>query len=138
MEVLKRPRRSGRYRIRLQMDSVGDRGEALAASYLREKGYDVLARNFRYGRNEVDLICLDPEKDHEVVFVEVKTRSTTAFGPPEASITDEKRSALIEVARGYLFERGREGAAARFDVVGVRLTGEQPRIDHHENAFLAE
>jgi len=117
-------------------NDLGDRGEALAASFLEEAGYTVLERNYRFERNEVDLVCLDPEKGGEVVFVEVKTRSGDKFGPPEASVTEEKRAAIIEVARAYLHERKLEGAPSRFDVVGVRLTSGDPEIDHHKNAFL--
>ncbi len=117
-------------------NDIGDRGENLAADYLEDAGYRVLERNYRFERNEVDLVCLDPREDGEIVFVEVKTRSGTEFGPPEASVTEDKRSALIEVSRAYLHERQLEGAPARFDVVGVLLTDGVPDIAHHENAFL--
>jgi len=113
---------------------VGNRGEDLAASVLRDAGYRVLDRNYRCGRNEVDLVCLDPRSE-EVVFVEVKARSGTGYGPPEASVTEEKRATLIEVARAYLHERQLDGAPARFDVVGILLAGNPPKIDHHKNAF---
>lgn len=114
---------------------VGDRGEALAASFLQDAGYRILDRNYRHGRNEVDLVCLDT-RSQEIVFVEVKARTGTGYGPPEASVTEEKRAAIIEVARAYLHERKLEGAPSRFDVVGVRLTSDEPEVDHHKNAFL--
>jgi putative endonuclease len=116
-------------------NEIGDRGEALAAAFLEDAGYRVLERNYRFGHNEVDLVCLDPRKGGEIVFVEVKTRSGTGFGPPEASVTEEKRAALTEVSRAYLHERQLEGAPARFDVVGILLTDGEPEIEHHENAF---
>ena len=65
---------------------VGDRGEALAASFLQDAGYRILDRNYRHGRNEVDLVCLDT-RSQEIVFVEVKARTGTGYGPPEASVT---------------------------------------------------
>jgi putative endonuclease len=116
-------------------NDIGDRGEDLAASFLEDAGYRVLERNYRFARNEVDLVCFDPRKGGEIVFVEVKTRSGTGYGPPEASVTEEKRSALIEVSRAYLHERQLEGAPARFDVVGILLAEGDPQIEHHENAF---
>lgn len=116
-------------------NDIGNRGEALAASFLEENGYRVLEQNYRFERNEVDLVCLDEEGGGEIVFVEVKTRTGTGYGPPEASVTDEKKAALIEVARAYLHERQLEGAPARFDVVGILLGDEDSRIDHHQNAF---
>jgi len=115
-------------------NDVGDRGEELAASFLRDAGYRVLERNYRFKRNEVDLVCLDPRSE-EIVFVEAKTRTGTGFGPPEASVTEEKRRVLTAVARGYLHERRLEGAAARFDVVGILWNRGEPTIVHHKNAF---
>ncbi|PQJ36262.1 hypothetical protein BSZ35_03370 [Salinibacter sp. 10B] len=114
---------------------IGDRGEDLAAEFLKNEGYRVLERNYRFERNEVDLVCLDPDKGGELVFVEVKTRSGSGFGPPEASVTDEKKRSLIEVSRAYLHERQLEGAPSRFDVVGIVLAEAEPEIEHHENAF---
>lgn len=108
----------------------------MAASYLDEAGYQVRARNYRSDRNEVDLVCEDPEED-EVVFVEVKTRTGSRFGPPEASVTDEKQASLIEVARAYLYEHDLEGSPTRFDVVGIMLSGSDPQIQHYQNAFWA-
>ncbi|MFB6273836.1 MAG: YraN family protein [Salinibacter sp.] len=114
---------------------IGDRGEDVAATHLEDSGYRVLERNYHFERNEVDLVCFDPDEGGEIVFVEVKTRSGMEFGAPEASITEEKQAALIEVARAYLHERKFEGAPARFDVVTVLLTEGAPEVSHYENAF---
>lgn len=116
-------------------NDIGDRGEEMAASFLREAGYRILERNFRFERNEVDLVCLDPDRGGEVVFVEVKTRTGTGYGPPEASVTQEKRKALIDVSRAYLHERELEGVPARFDVIAVLLESGNAEIEHYENAF---
>lgn len=118
-------------------NDIGDRGEDIAAGHLEEAGYRVLERNYHFERNEVDLVCLDPDGGGEIVFVEVKTRSGKEYGVPEASITDEKKESLVEVARAYLHERKLEGAPARFDVVGVLLTGGDADVSHYENAFWA-
>ena len=114
---------------------IGDRGEDIAAEFLENADYRVLERNYRFERNEVDLVCLDPDKGGEIVFVEVKTRSGSEFGPPEASVTEEKQRSLIEVSRAYLHERQLEGAPSRFDVVGIVLSDGEPQIEHYENAF---
>jgi TIGR00252 family protein len=116
-------------------NDIGDRGEAVAASFLDEAGYRVLEQNYRFQHKEIDLVCYDPRKGGEIVFVEVKTRSGTGFGPPEAAVTDDKKAALVEVSSAYLHERQLEGAPARFDVVGVLLTDDKPEVEHHENAF---
>lgn len=117
-------------------NDIGDRGEELAASVLRDAGYRILERNYRAGRNEMDLICYDPRDEGELVFVEVKTRTGTGFGPPAASVTADKQRVLTEVAQAYLYERDWEGAPARFDVVGILLGGDDTQVEHYKNAFL--
>lgn len=116
-------------------NDIGDRGEEVAASHLEEAGYRVLERNYRFDRNEVDLVCCAPDEGGEIVFVEVKTRSGMGFGAPEASITEEKQEALVNVAQAYMHERQREGDPARFDVVTVMLRNGPPEVNHYENAF---
>ena len=74
---------------------IGDKGENLAALYLQKLGYDVLEQNYRTGRLEVDLIC---KKGDVLVFVEVKTRSSTKFGNPETFVNSAKASKIIEAA----------------------------------------
>lgn len=119
-------------------NDIGDRGEEIAAAYLDAQGYAVLDRNYRFGRNEVDLVCRDSDSDGELVFVEVKTRSGTGYGPPEGAVTEEKRRSIVEVARGYLHEQCSGDEAARFDVVTVLLRdGTSPTVNHYENAFWA-
>lgn len=117
-------------------NDIGDRGEEIAALHLEEAGYCILDRNYRDQRKEVDLVCEDPERD-EFVFVEVKTRSGTDFGAPDAFITEEKQQALRTAARAYLHSHDAEGAPARFDVVTVMLTQGTPEVCHYENAFWA-
>ena len=117
-------------------NDIGDRGEEIAADHLADAGYRILERNYRHQRNEVDLVCEDPDEE-EFVFVEVKTRSGTEFGVPAASITKAKRQSLRTAARGYLHEDEAEGAPARFDVVAIMLTDGAPEIRHYENAFWA-
>lgn len=118
-------------------NDIGDRGEDVAAAHLENHGYRILERNYHFERNEVDLICSDPESGGELVFVEVKTRSGRKYGAPETSITEQKKESLVEVARAYLHERQIEGAPARFDVVTVLLTDDVPEVNHYENAFWA-
>ena len=115
-------------------NDIGDRGEEIAAAHLDDAGYRILARNYRHQRHEVDLVCEDPDGD-EFVFVEVKTRSGTEFGVPEASITEEKRQSLRAAARGYLHGEEAEGDPARVGTVAILLTDGSPELRHYENAF---
>ena len=117
---------------------IGDRGEALAAAYLERHGYRILDRNYRYERAEVDLVALEPNADDtggELVFVEVKTRRSEAFGTGEEAVTEAKRRHLRRASEAYLYERKLEGAPARFDVVVVRLGGAAPEVTHYKYAF---
>jgi putative endonuclease len=121
---------------------IGNRGEDVAADFLRDKGYRILERNYRFERSEVDLVCFEPSEQYEeggeLVFVEVKTRSSLDFGAPEEAVTDEKKKHIMHATEAFLYERHLEGAPARFDVVAVVLKqGEAPDIRHYENAFAS-
>lgn len=119
--------------------TTGDHGETVAADFLEAKGYRILERNYRFNREEVDLVCFQPYDDYtqggELVFVEVKARRGLGYGRPEAAVTPEKQQAIMRVAEAYLHETRLEGALARFDVVAVLLGGREPEIEHFENAF---
>lgn len=118
------------------MNRTGERGEELAASHLREEGHEILARNYRFDRAEVDLVSRNAD---ELVFVEVKTRRGLGFGRPEEAVTPDKQAQLTKAARGYLHEHDRPDAACRFDVVAVLLTGDEPpTIRHFRDAFWAK
>lgn len=121
--------------------AIGDQGEAIATDHLQQKGYRVMDANYRFERNELDLICFDPTARKgrgEIVFVEVKTRTSLEFGMPEEAVDEEKQTRIIEVAKAYLYERNLEGSPSRFDVVSVILhQGDTPTVDHYEDAFQA-
>ncbi|SHK49652.1 putative endonuclease [Rhodothermus profundi] len=123
--------------------SIGQQGEELAAAYLEQQGYRILARQYRFERAEIDLVCFEPaprpEDGGEIVFVEVKTRRSLDFGRPEEAVTPEKRRHLIRAARAYLYEHHLQRARCRFDVVAIVLrNGQPPEITHFKDAFWAE
>jgi putative endonuclease len=101
--------------------ALGRRGEDLAHRYLRKRGFIVVARNYRLpsGDAEADLIAWDGEM---LVFVEVKSRETADFGPPERAIGEEKRKHMLRIAREYSRKTGTEWDRIRFDVVSVVMT----------------
>ena len=119
--------------------ATGDHGENVAADFLEAKGYRILERNYRFNREEVDLVCFQPYDDYtqggELVFVEVKARRGLGYGRPEAAVTRDKQEAIMRVAEAYLHETRLEGALARFDVVAILFGGREPEIEHFENAF---
>lgn len=111
----------------------GEAGEQLALKHLSEKGYRLLVKNFRFERGEVDLIMEDGE---EIVFIEVKTRHSQAFGDPQDSITVRKQQQLRKIAEGYLNTQAIDQRSCRFDVVAVRISEGKPHITHLKNAFF--
>jgi putative endonuclease len=111
---------------------LGTSGEEIASHFLEALGFLILQRNFRFGRGEIDLIA---QEGQELVFVEVKLRRGSDFGPPEDSITPSKRRQLRRVAEGYLYVNKIEGRCCRFDVVAIEEHGPRVEIRHLKNAF---
>jgi putative endonuclease len=112
---------------------LGKRGEEAAARHLERRGYRILARGARLLRGDIDIIAL---RRGILVFVEVKTRSGSACGPPEESVTPAKQKQIRKLAEAYLCRRRIESAPCRFDVIAVRFAGEgPPRLEHFEDAF---
>lgn len=112
----------------------GRSGEEEAARFLAASGVRILDRNFRCPSGEIDLIAKDGQS---IVFVEVRTRGSSTFGPPEGSVTGPKRNRIARAAQWYLKDRGLLGSPARFDVVAIRWRGEKPEINWIVNAFEA-
>ena len=111
----------------------GRRGEDLAHRFLRKQGYTIVARNYRLasGDAEADLIARDGE---DLVIVEVKTRATDEYGPPEQAVKPEKRRHLIRVAREYARKTNTPWGHMRFDIVSIVLR-EPPEITLLRAAF---
>ncbi|MCZ8216876.1 MAG: YraN family protein [Cyclobacteriaceae bacterium] len=109
---------------------TGNKGEELAANFLVAKGYAIVAKNYRYKHAEIDLIA---RKDQWLIFVEVKTRHSVAFGEPESFVTNKKAAKVIEGAEQYVFEQKWAGPI-RFDIVSIKLDKEII-IEHFEDAF---
>ena len=124
-------------KIRPEAHRAGAWGEKLAADFLKNKGYQILGRNVRFGsRCELDLVARSPAPE-VLVFVEVKTRKTEAFGRPMSAVDRGKRRALGRAALRYLRRIQARPAHIRFDVVEVvgSPDGEPPVVRHIENAF---
>jgi putative endonuclease len=79
---------------------TGNKGEDLAADFLREKGFQIVVRNYRYKHSEIDLIV---KQENLLVFVEVKTRSSSSFGEPEGFVDSKKAHKIFEGAEQYVY-----------------------------------
>ena len=113
--------------------ALGRDGENYALGYLENKGMKCIARNFRSGHGEIDLIVQDGK---ELVFVEVKTRRNRRYGEPVAAVTKYKQEHIRYTARVFLLSRGIENRHIRFDVVEVMMeNGREKKIRHIKNAF---
>ena len=114
--------------------TLGEIGEAVAARWAQRHGWRVLARRFRVGHRDIDLIL---RRDRTVAFVEVKTRSATWFGGPISAVGRTKRRHLSLAAIAWMDRYGEPGLEYRFDVIGVLMIEGQARVAHVENAFEA-
>ena len=114
-------------------NELGKKGEDAAVRYLRQKGYEILERNWVYERYEIDIIVRDEEF---IVFAEVKTRSSSQWGNPEEAVSKGKIKRIVEAADFYLNENDID-CPARFDIIAVIWDGQKFEIDHIDDAFLA-
>ena len=122
----------------MSAQELGKRGEALAAEMLQAKGYRLFDTNYRFGREEVDLVMFHPtpqDDGGEIVFVEVKARRGTGFGRPEDAVDEAKQRAIRRVAEAWLHERKMFPSPVRFDVVAILFGSGEPEVEHFENAF---
>lgn len=114
---------------RMTRAEIGALGEQLVVDHLISLGMKVLARNWRCRWGELDIIATE-RGDSAVVFVEVKTRTTTEFGGIEEAVTPEKARRLRRLASVWLAEQNAHWPDIRIDVVGVRLGGREPELVH--------
>ena len=112
--------------------ATGKRGEDLAAAYLSEEGYRILDRNYRCIVGEIDIVA---EEGETLVFAEVKSRRSFAYGAPQLAVSREKQKKMSKVALHYLAEKHQRHRTARFDVVAVNLQTTESRIELIRNAF---
>ena len=117
--------------------TLGRIGEVAARTYLERRGVRILVANFTCAAGEIDLI--GQERD-TVVFVEVKTRRSEAFGPPQLAVHQRKQRQIVRAAQWFLAERQVREVACRFDVLAVTYSkgDETPHIDWLRDAFPAE
>lgn len=109
---------------------TGSMGENLAAEFLMKKGFQIVARNYRWKRAEIDLIIM---REDWLIFVEVKTRSSNAFGEPESFVDEFKGRRIYEAAEEYIYKIDWHGHI-RFDIVSVK-PAQVPEIIHFEDAI---
>lgn len=117
----------------------GEIGERAAVKYLREKGYQIIKRNYRSRYGEIDIICenegSEPSCKGVLVFVEVKTKTGDQFGEPWEMVGARKLGQIKQMATMYLKKERLGDRLCRIDVVGVwlRIDESVERLKHWEN-----
>lgn len=113
-------------------NKIGNIAEDLAQDYLQRSGYEILERNWRFSRAEIDLIC---KKDEVLVFVEVKALSD-AKGDPQRAVTPYKQALLVDAANEYMRSIDYDWEI-RFDIISIVLNeGELVEMNHYKDAFF--
>ncbi|MBQ3495038.1 MAG: YraN family protein [Clostridia bacterium] len=107
---------------------TGQKGEAIAYDFLRKNGYKIIKINYKNKIGEIDIICKDKD---ELVFVEVKTRTSYRFGLPREAVTEWKQNKIHNVALVYLMKNNLTDSKFRFDV--IEICGE--KIEHLKRCF---
>ncbi len=115
--------------------ALGRAGETIAAEFLEQNGYRILARRWRAAGREIDIVAQHRET---VVFVEVKTRRERTAFDPMLAVDWRKQRQIVRAARIAAARWKEAGRSFRFDIVGVTLGPEGPRIDHLTDAFRAD
>lgn len=119
--------------LEMEKHDLGRSGEELATEHLTGLGWEILARNWRAGRKEVDIIARDGS---QIVFIEVKTRRSRRFGDPVEFVDPAKCGHLVHAATHWMAENGWEGEI-RFDIIGL-VGNRTPTLTHHRDVFFPQ
>lgn len=112
---------------------IGRIGEDLAAAFLEKKGHTIIERNWRAGKDEVDLITTNGQF---LVFVEVKSRTVGRLMDPECSVDVRKQKCLMRAAEAYIDKTGTD-QEVRFDIISIITNSEPVELFHIPSAFYA-
>ena len=113
---------------------LGAWGEAEAVRFLRKKGAKILVQNFKAPFGEIDIIA---RLKKQLLFVEVKTRSSRLFGSPAEAVGPRKQRQIIRTAQWYLQQENSKNLQPRFDVISILVIAGEVEIEHLPNAFEA-
>ncbi|WP_303316411.1 YraN family protein [Flavivirga abyssicola] len=112
-------------------NELGKKGEQLAIDFLLKNGYNILERNYRFDKAEVDIIA---QQNDTLAIIEVKTRSTTDFGNPQDFVKPKQIQRLVKAVDHYVNANGLD-VEVRFDIIAIVKAGKGFNIEHLEDAF---
>lgn len=110
---------------------LGKFGEQLACDFIRKKNYQIIDRNYRFKKNEIDIIA---KKDNKLIIIEVKTRQTSEIGEPWQAVSKQKQKQVIKVANHYVQNNNIE-LETRFDIISIIHNSFRTELIHMEEAF---
>ena len=113
-------------------NELGKKGEQLAIDFLLKNDYQILEKNYRYLKAEVDIIA---KKKDTVIAIEVKTRTSSYFGNPQDFVNPKKIKLLVAAMDYYVVQQDLD-VEVRFDIIAVITNSKQTKIEHIEDAFL--
>ena len=116
-----------------QHNDLGSEGEKKAVDYLKSKGYTILKTNFRYIKNEVDIIA---QFQNQLIAIEVKTRSNRDFGDPQDFVKPQQIKSIVTAVDAFMDQRNID-LEVRFDIIAIVVINTIFEIEHIEDAFLA-
>lgn len=114
-----------------QHNELGKKGEQLAVDFLLKEGYNIIERNYRFDKAEVDIIA---QKEDVLAIIEVKTRSTADFGNPQDFVKPKQIQRLVKAVDEYVTANCLD-VEVRFDIIAIVKEKNQFHIEHLENAF---
>jgi len=114
-----------------QHNQLGKKGEQMAVDFLTKRGYDIVERNYRFDKAEVDIIA---KKESTLAIIEVKTRSTSDFGDPQDFVKPKQIQRLVKAVDEYVTENQLD-VEVRFDIIAIVKENKGFTIEHLENAF---
>ena len=124
--------------MKRRQQRIGLMGEDIATEYLIKNQHQIIDRNYRTKRGEVDIICQfeNPLSGENIlVFVEVKARQELQFGLPMEALTSEKMDRVQRAAEVYIMENNLDDVCCRFDVIGIVITPEGHQIEHVQDVL---
>lgn len=113
-------------------NELGKKGEQLAVNFLVENGYDIVERNYRFNKAEVDIIA---QKEDVLAIIEVKTRSTADFGNPQDFVKPKQIKNLVKAVDEYVTVNNLD-VEVRFDIIAIVKEKKEFKIEHLEDAFF--
>lgn len=111
----------------MKKKELGNLGEKLAVEYLQKENYKIIKRNFYCRQGEIDIIAT---KNEQIIFIEVKTRSSNLFGTPAEAVNILKQKHMKQVANYFLYKNNLIQVSTRFDVIEVMLSNGRFKVNH--------